>query len=83
MEWTVQAVIDTIITAIPGAPFPETMDTLKVGNSHQKVTGIAVTFLATYHVIEQAIRQGANLIITHEPIFYNGADEIQKFRGDQ
>lgn len=83
MEKTVQEVIETIVAAIPGAPFPETMDTLKVGNPHQPVSGIAVTFLATYHVIEQAIQRGANLIITHEPIFYNGADETHWLSGDE
>jgi putative NIF3 family GTP cyclohydrolase 1 type 2 len=80
---TVQEVINTIITAIPGAQFPETLDTLKVGNPEQKVRGIAVTFLATYRVIEQAIRQGANLIITHEPLFYNHYDVTDWLRANQ
>lgn len=82
MERTVQEVIEAIVAAVPGAPFPETVDTMKVGDPHQKVTGIVVTFLATYHVIEQAIQHGANLIITHEPTFYNHADEIRWLGGD-
>jgi putative NIF3 family GTP cyclohydrolase 1 type 2 len=82
MEKTVQEVIETIIAAIPGAPFPETVDTLKTGNPHQVVTGIVTTFLASYQVIEQAIQLGANLIITHEPTFYNHEDEVSWLEGD-
>ena len=82
MEITVQQVIEAIVAAVPGAPFLETVDTIKVGNPRQKVTGIVVTFLVTYHVIEQAIQHGANLIITHEPTFYNHADEIRWLGGD-
>ena len=82
MARTVQEVIGAIVAAVPGAPFPETVDTMKVGDPHQNVTGIVVTFLATYRVIEQAIQHGANLIITHEPTFYNHADEVRWLGGD-
>lgn len=82
MDKTVQEVIDTIISAIPGAPFPETVDTLKTGSPGQAVTGIAVTFMATCEVIEQTIQLGANLIVTHEPTFYNHLDETGWLDGD-
>jgi putative NIF3 family GTP cyclohydrolase 1 type 2 len=75
MQKTIQDVIDTIIADVPGAPFPGTIDTLKTGNPGQEVRAVAVTFLATYEVIEQAIQLGANLIITHEPTFYGHTDE--------
>lgn len=74
MEKTIQDVIQTILTAIPGDPLPDTVDVVKIGDPQQKVTGIAVTFLPTYAVIEQAIQRDANLIITHEPTFYNHLD---------
>lgn len=76
MPQTIQQVIDTIIANIPGAPYAKTVDVLKLGDPQQQVTGIAVTFLATYSVIEQAIAQNANLIIAHEPLFYNHLDEV-------
>lgn len=82
MERTIQEVIDTIVSAIPGAPYPETVDTLKTGDPNWKVTGIAVTFLATIDVIKQAIESGANLIITHEPTFYNHLDQTDWLKND-
>jgi hypothetical protein len=82
MEFTIQQVIDKIVDAIPGAPFPETVDTLKTGGLDWKVKGIAVTFLATYQVIEEAIKSGANLIITHEPTFYNHLDKTEWLEDD-
>jgi putative NIF3 family GTP cyclohydrolase 1 type 2 len=74
MKRTVQEVIDTIIAAVPGAPYPETVDTLKTGDPGQKVRAIATTFLASYDVIQRVIASGANLVITHEPTFYGHLD---------
>ncbi|NUU76657.1 Nif3-like dinuclear metal center hexameric protein [Paenibacillus xylanilyticus] len=48
-----------------------TVDQLISGSMEQLVTGVIVTFMPSQHVIEQAIHQGANLIIAHEPPFYN------------
>jgi len=53
----------------------KTVDTIKEGNPEAKVTGIATTFLATLDVLKQAKAEGCNLIITHEPTFYNHFDE--------
>lgn len=75
MTLTIQQAIDTIIASIPGAPFSETVDTVKVGDTSQEITGIAVTFLANCDAIEQAAGLGANLLITHEPTFYNHLDQ--------
>jgi putative NIF3 family GTP cyclohydrolase 1 type 2 len=82
VERTVQEIIDTIIAAVPGAPFADTVDTLKTGDPQQKVNVMATTFLATSAVIEQAIERGANLIITHEPTFYSHTDETHWLEGD-
>ena len=75
MTITIQQAIDTIIAAVPGDPPPDTVDTVKIGDPAQPLTGIVTTFLATVEVIEKAAQLGANLIITHEPIFYNHRDE--------
>jgi putative NIF3 family GTP cyclohydrolase 1 type 2 len=74
MSLTIQNAIDTIVASVPGAPFPDTVDVVKLGDTQQNLTGVVVTFLATCHVIEQASQLGANLIITHEPTFYNHRD---------
>ena len=44
MSLTIQQAIDTIIAAVPGAPFPDTVDTIKAGDATQEITGIIVTF---------------------------------------
>ena len=80
MILTIQKAIDTIIASVPGAPLSDTVDTVKAGDSSQELTGIVVTFLVTRGVIEQAVQMGANLIITHEPTFYNHPDETDWLR---
>ena len=72
---TVKQVIAALLADIPGAPFPNTVDTIKAGDGDQMVTGIVTTMFATNEVIERAIVLGANFIIAHEPTFYNHADE--------
>ncbi len=59
-----------------GAPVPpDTVDTFKAGNPDEMVTGIAVTMMATYDVLQRAVAAGDNLVITHEPTFYNHLDK--------
>ena len=55
-------------------PQDSTVDTVKFGDPNQEVRGIATTFLATNEVIWNAANTGANLLITHEPTFYNHLD---------
>jgi putative NIF3 family GTP cyclohydrolase 1 type 2 len=74
-SYTVGDIMDIILKEIPGAPFKQTVDTLKSGNKDMPVTGIVTTMFATVDVIEQAIKQGANFIIAHEPTFYNHTDD--------
>jgi putative NIF3 family GTP cyclohydrolase 1 type 2 len=62
-----------------GVPWQkETVDTFKAGDPDTKVTGIAVTMMATYDVLQRAAASGANLIITHEPTFYNHLDQTDQ-----
>ena len=64
------------------APVPDTVDTVKAGDPSIKVTGIATTFLDTLDVLREADRRGLNLVITHEPTFYNHRDETAFFAND-
>ena len=64
------------------APPADTVDTLKGGDPATPVTGIATTFLDTMDVLREAVRRGDNLIITHEPTFYNHRDETDFFTDD-
>jgi putative NIF3 family GTP cyclohydrolase 1 type 2 len=62
-----------------GVPWQkETVDTFKAGDPDTKVTGIAVTMMATFEVLQRAAASGANLIITHEPTFYNHLDDFKE-----
>ena len=74
---TVQQVIDLILTKIPGAPFRETVDTIKSGDAQQVVKGIVTTMFTTIDVINKAAALGANFIIAHEPTFYNHRDDTE------
>jgi putative NIF3 family GTP cyclohydrolase 1 type 2 len=53
---------------------PETVDTVKAGDPGTVATGIVTTAMATMDVLRQAVKAGANLVITCEPTFYARAD---------
>src|SRR4029077_6963268 len=64
------------IQAHVGIPWQqETVDTFKAGNPGTEVKGVAVTMMATLDVPQRAAAAGQNLIITHEPTFYNHLDK--------
>lgn len=75
-QYTVEDIMSIILKEIPGAPFAQTVDTLKSGSKEMIVTGIVTTMFATIDIIHQAIKAGANFIIAHEPTFYNHTDNI-------
>ena len=81
---TVQDVIDIIIGNTTGEPLPpeRTIDTLKSGHPDQEVTGIATTFLASLEMLEKTHELGANLVLTHEPTYYNHTDSVDMLKGD-
>jgi putative NIF3 family GTP cyclohydrolase 1 type 2 len=61
-----------------GVPWrTETVDTFKAGDPETPVTGVAVTMMATLDVLQRAAASGKNLIITHEPTFYNHLDTTE------
>ena len=58
-----------------GVPWQsDTVDTFKAGNPDSRVSGIAVTMMATLDVLQRAAAAGDNLIITHEPTFFDHLD---------
>ncbi len=52
----------------------DTVDTFKAGDPATVVTGIVTTAMATMNVLSQAVKAGANLVVTCEPTFYGRAD---------
>ncbi|MEW4428727.1 Nif3-like dinuclear metal center hexameric protein [Paenibacillus pabuli] len=69
MEVRVQEIIDHLTAHVELQD--STVDQLISGSMDQLVTGVVVAFMPTHQVIERAVQQGANLIIAHEPPFYN------------
>jgi putative NIF3 family GTP cyclohydrolase 1 type 2 len=82
MAYTVQSIIDTILKEVPGAPLPDTVDTIKSGDGGAVVTGIVTTFIATMDVLRKAVDLGANFIITHEPTYFNHRDDVSWLAND-
>jgi putative NIF3 family GTP cyclohydrolase 1 type 2 len=61
-----------------GVPWSEqTVDTFKDGDPDTRVTGIATTMMATMDVLTRSAAAGRNLIITHEPTFYDHLDPTE------
>ena len=70
-----QDVIDQILRYHPDMPNYQGCDGYKCGDPMAECTGVVSALVPTVEVIRKAIDLGANLIITHEPIFYNTPDE--------
>lgn len=79
---TVQQLIDLILKEIPGS-VPNTVDTIKIGNANQKITGVVTSMFPTIDVIRKAIQLKANFLIVHEPSFYNHADDTAWLEQDE
>jgi putative NIF3 family GTP cyclohydrolase 1 type 2 len=53
---------------------PEGRDAFKAGTPETEVRGIATTGMSTFDLLRRASARGRNLVITHEPTFYNDRD---------
>lgn len=81
-DFTVGEVVDVLLGLVPGELPADTVDTLKRGQRDTPCTGVVVTFMATVPVLEEAARRGANLVVTHEPTFYNHRDQVDALADD-
>jgi len=79
---TAQQAIDHIVKATGATLPPNTVDTIKAGDPATVVTGIATTFTPTMDVLRKAVAAHLNLIVTHEPTFYNHLDQDTLFVDD-
>ena len=79
---TAGQVVDRIKAQL-GVPWREgPTDTFKSGDASSAVTGIATTVMSTFDVIKRAAAARQNLVITHEPTFWTGTDDVRNFAGD-
>lgn len=53
---------------------PNSVDGVKAGDPSTIAKGIVTTSMATLAVLQQAVKAGANIVITAHPTFYAGAD---------
>lgn len=79
---TAREVIETIKSNLTCEWADRTVDTFKTGDPDSEVTGIATTFIVTMDVLKQAVSLNCNLIITHEPTFYNHLDAVDHLKND-
>ena len=71
---TAQDIVERVRKAVGVDWKAGTVDTFKAGDPSTPITGIVTTSLATIGVMRQAVKGGANLIVTAGPTFYSRAD---------
>ncbi len=71
---TAQEIVDRIKKQVGVEWKPETVDTFKAGDPGTVATGVVTTAMASMDVLKQAVKAGANVVITCEPTFFGRAD---------
>lgn len=79
---TARQITDLIIKNAVGSPFSKTVDVFKEGNPDDEVSGVIVCMFATMDILQEAVKSNSNLIIVHEPLYYNHLDETTQFGND-
>jgi putative NIF3 family GTP cyclohydrolase 1 type 2 len=74
--------IGKIIAKTGSSTISGTVDVIKEGNPETEVTGIITCMFATMEVLKEAVETKCNLIIVHEPLYYNHMDETKQFQND-
>ncbi|KKI91546.1 transcriptional regulator [Bacillus sp. SA1-12] len=80
MTIKIQDVLDKLME--PVNKLETTVDKLLFGDPSTEVKGIIVTFVASHDVLQHAIDLGANLIISHEGIFYSHQENGEHLKED-
>lgn len=75
---TARQIISQIKTHLTCKWSQKTVDTFKTGNPDDPVTGIAVCMFADMETLRKAVAQKCNLLIVHEPTFYNHLDQTDQ-----
>ena len=68
-------IMDILFSMADMTGFDNTCDTLKSGSPDKEVEKAAVTMFPTVEIIKQAHEWGAELLIVHEPLYYNHMDK--------
>jgi putative NIF3 family GTP cyclohydrolase 1 type 2 len=76
-------IIDAIIKNTGSPVIPSTVDIIKEGSPDTPVKGIVTAMFATMDILRQAVNKNCNLIIVHEPLYYNHLDDTKQLKNDQ
>lgn len=77
-----QQLIESIIEKTGAEKVVNTVDTIKEGKADAEIKGIVTCMFATMDVLRKAVEKNCNLIITHEPLYYNHFDSAEQFEND-
>lgn len=72
---TAREIMESLFSFAKDGDYSNTCDTCKAGSPDAEVTKIAVSMFATPEVVKDASAWGAQLLIVHEPTYYNHMDE--------
>jgi len=76
------SIIENIIKQTGAPEVSNTVDIIKEGDPKTKITGIVTCMFATMEVLQKAVETNCNLIIVHEPLYYNHLDNTEQFQND-
>ena len=79
---TAGVLIEQIIKNTGAPVLPKTVDVIKEGKPETKVTGIVTTMFGTMEVLKTAVEKKCNLVIVHEPLYYNHLDDTKSYQND-
>jgi putative NIF3 family GTP cyclohydrolase 1 type 2 len=71
---TAQDLVDRIKKQIGVEWKAESLDGIKAGDPATVIKGVATTSMATLDVLQQAVKAGANVVISAQPTFYSRSD---------
>lgn len=71
MALTARQVVERLDAHIGAPPRETTVDGILAGDPDTPVRGVAVTMMATLDVLQRAAARGLDLVITHEPLYFD------------
>ena len=83
MPITAQQIIERIKAKVGIEWSSNTVDTFKAGDPATQVTGVTTTMFPTLDVLKKSVAAGNNLIVCHEPTFYNHLDNLSPLEKDE
>lgn len=79
---TVRDVLDRMKEHVGGPWFEGGVDRIIEGSPDTPVRGIATTMMATFDALKDAVKAGANFVITHEPTYWSHPDTLTYLTDD-